>query len=112
VLIQQPIPTGVTQATGTGTVIAAPQSSPSDTTPKRIRVISAALTAAVAGTVTFQSHLTTANKSGAFTLAVGTPLVLPYNEGGWFWCTLGEALDLVVTGTSNTVSGTITYVTE
>jgi hypothetical protein len=117
-LIQQPTPIGVTAAAvATTTVIPAPAASQSDITPKRIRIISGVLTgggaaAGTVGTLTLQSHVTVANKSGVLTLLVGQPLVLPFNEAGWFWCNLGEALDFVTTGTGFTVAGELNYVTE
>jgi hypothetical protein len=100
----QSIQAPVSQATGTGTIVAAVAGA-------RIRVMSAVLSVGTAGTpFNFQSHATVANKTNAIQIGADS-LVLPYNPDGWFVTSLGEALDIVVGGTAQTVTGTINYVT-
>lgn len=97
----QSVQAPISQAAGTGTLVAAVPGA-------RIRVMSAFLSSAAASTFNFQSHTTTSNKTGTFTMGADG-LVLPYNPDGWFVTNAGEALDAVV-GTT-TLSGSINYVT-
>lgn len=112
--LQQSIQIGVTATVagaGVSTVIPAPAASPSDITPKRLRVMSAVLVASAALSLKLQSHTTTGIATGSIPLAVNGQLILPYNPDGWFNCAFGEALDLSISA-AGTVSGSINYITE
>lgn len=92
------------QALGTATLVPAVAG-------QRIVVVAAYIVATAASTFNFQSHTTTANKTGAASLAANGVLVLDYNPDGWFYTTMSEALDAVVGGTGP-VAGSISYVYE
>lgn len=92
-------------STGTTSIVAA------DPTPnggRRIKVLAAYIVATAATTFNFQSHTTTAIKTGASSLAANGVMVLPYNPDGWFTTMPGEALDAVV-GTG-AVAGSFNYI--
>lgn len=100
----QSVQAPVSQATGTGTLVAAVAGA-------RIRVMSCFLSAGTAGTpFNFQSHITTGNKTQPVNIGADS-FVLPYNPDGWFVTNAGEALDMVVGGSAVTISGSINYVT-
>lgn len=94
----------VSQATGTGTIV------PAQGANARIRVMSLVLSGTSATPFNLQSHTTVANKMGSVALG-SDPYVLPYHPDGWFVTNPGEALDLVVGGTAQTITGSINYVT-
>lgn len=66
---------------------------------KKIRVVALFMTVGTAGTARFESGTSDAFLSGAFSLAVGTPLVLPWNPNGWFETTSGALLNMILSGT-------------
>jgi hypothetical protein len=75
---------------------------------KKIRVISLFMTVLTAGTVRFESGTSDGFLTGAIHLAVGTPLVLPYNPVGWFETVSGQSLNMILPGTL-AASGMLTY---
>jgi len=77
---------------------------------KKIRVLGFNLTSSAAGSVQFQDEAGGPNKlSGVYTLAANGSLVINPNKMGCIDTASGAALDIAVTGSSNTVGGTITY---
>lgn len=77
---------------------------------KKIRILSAWITVNGAVNFNFQSHTTTATKTGlTYCAAAGDGLVLPFNPLGWFDTVAGEALDINLSG-SVAVDGYINYV--
>jgi hypothetical protein len=68
-------------------------------TDKRIRVVALFMTVGTAGTARFESGTSDGFLTGAITLAVGTPLVLPWNPNGWFETTAGALLNMILSGT-------------
>jgi hypothetical protein len=68
---------------------------------------------ATAVAVSFQSHTTTAVKTGLFNLAINGSLVVPYVEStnadaSWFEVASGEALDIVLSAAAP-VGGQLIY---
>lgn len=92
---------------GTTSLIAAP------TSPQRIRVVAAYIvvnSATTNGPIQLKGSVS-GLVTGPVTLLVGTPLVLPYNQDGWFLTQPGDALQIVIGGATISVSGNINYVT-
>jgi hypothetical protein len=79
-------------------------------TAAKIRVVALFLTVTTAaGTVKFQSGATT-DLTGTITLGAGAPLVLPFNEAGWFETAAGAKLNFVLSSAGQ-VSGALVYQT-
>ena len=69
----------------------------------KIRLICMHVQSAGVSTLTIEANVSGA-VSGAFQLAAGRPVVLPYNPGGWAESPVGETLVITQTGTGQ-VSG-------
>lgn len=81
------------------------------TTGSKIKVLGYFLTSSAAGTVTWQDEAGTPNKmTGTQTLAANGQVFVPASKFGVFDTGTSAALDLAVTGTSNTVGGYVVYV--
>lgn len=76
---------------------------------QRTRVMGLCLVAAVAGTVQVQDTASNA-LTGVMAVAVGVPIVLPISEAPWAESALGAGIQIVATGTSQSVSGVLTYI--
>jgi len=87
-------------ATGTVAPLAAAQ---------KLRVVSYVLVANGTVTVNWQSHTTTATKTGPMYLAANTGVASGYNPLGHFDTVAGEALDLALSA-AVAVGGHVTYV--
>lgn len=77
-----------------------------------IRVIAMALSVSVADPAAVNLKSAATSISGPMSFAANGQLILPYMGGfPWFETAVSAALNMTVTGTSNTVSGTLVYVT-
>lgn len=92
----------IASASGATTIVAAVAS-------KKIRIISCFLVCAGAVSVNWQSHTTTATKTGTMPFAANGGIVMPFSPVGWFETVSGEALDINLGG-AVAVGGEITYV--
>ncbi len=75
----------------------------------RIRVVSIVLVASGSLTVQLTDGTNSVNLTGAMSMVVGVPLVLPWNPHGWVQTAVSGKLSVVQSG-SGTVSGCLTYV--
>lgn len=87
-------------ATGTIAPLAAAQ---------KLRIVSYVLVANGTVNVNWQSHTTTATKTGPLYLVANTGVSAGYNPLGWFDTIAGEALDLALSA-AVAVGGHVTYV--
>ena len=94
-------PISVSSAGSPGTIVAGVAG-------QQIRVLGYYFTNTVAGTVTFDSGSTPL--TGAMTTTANESLNIPVTKFGCFETTAGAALNLVITGASNQVSGYVVYV--
>ncbi len=77
---------------------------------KIIRVVSLFMTlSASSDTYYFQTGGSTDLTGGSGVLAIGVPLVLPFNPTGWFQTVSGEKLNLICSDSSEAMGG-LTYI--